>query len=79
MIHPNRLDPLPDKAFATRPRARGDVRRLAPEPEPAMTFVYDQEPTRADSMGHYFCNGTKRAEHSLLTAAPLIAHELSSR
>jgi uncharacterized protein (DUF885 family) len=76
MQYARRLDPLLDRAFSSRPRSRGDVRRLAPELEPSMTFGYYQEPTSADSMGHYFYNGTKLAERSLLTAAPLIAHEL---
>jgi uncharacterized protein (DUF885 family) len=76
MLYASRLDPLLDRAFAARPRARGDVRRLAPELEPSMTFGYYQEPTPADSMGHYFYNGTQLSERSLLTAAPLIAHEL---
>ncbi|MBC7841858.1 MAG: DUF885 domain-containing protein [Gemmatimonadaceae bacterium] len=76
MLYANRLDPLLDRAFSTRPRARGDVRRLPAALEPSMTFGYYQEPTVADSMGHYLYNGTKLSERTLLTAAPLIAHEL---
>ena len=76
MMYANRLAPLLDRAFSTWPRARGDVRRLPPALEPSMTFGYYQEPTVADSMGHYLYNGTKLSERTLLTAAPLIAHEL---
>ena len=76
MRYANRLEPLLDRAFSTRPRARGDVRRLPAALEPSMTFGYYQEPTVADSMGHYLYNGTKLSERTLLTAAPLIAHEL---
>jgi uncharacterized protein (DUF885 family) len=76
MSYANRLEPLLDKAFSSRPRARGDVRRLPSALEPSMTFGYYQEPTASDSMGHYLYNGTKLSERTLLTAAPLIAHEL---
>lgn len=76
MSYATRLDPLLDRAFSKRPRARGDVHRLAAELEPTMTFGYYQVPTDLDSVGHYFYNGTKLSERSLLTAAPLIAHEL---
>lgn len=76
MTYATRLDPLLDRAFARRPRARGDVRRLPPALEPAMTFGYYQVPTAIDSVGHYYFNGTQLSERSLLTAAPLIAHEL---
>jgi uncharacterized protein (DUF885 family) len=76
MGYARRLDPLLDTQFARRPRAKGDVRRLPLALEPSMTFGYYQVPTVADSIGHYFYNGTKLEERSLLTAAPLIAHEL---
>ncbi len=76
MLYATRLDPLLDRAFSKRPRARGDVQRLSPALEPSMTFGYYQMPTTADSMGHYLFNGTKLSERTLLTAAPLIAHEL---
>jgi uncharacterized protein (DUF885 family) len=76
MSYATRLWPLIPRAFGTLPRARGDVKRLPPELEPAMTFGYYQLPTARDSVGHYFYNGTQLEERSLLTAAPLIAHEL---
>jgi uncharacterized protein (DUF885 family) len=76
MSYATRLWPLIPRAFGTLPRARGDVRRLPPELEPAMTFGYYQVPTARDSVGHYFYNGTQLEQRSLLTAAPLIAHEL---
>lgn len=76
MSYATRLWPLIPRVFGTLPRARGDVRRLPPELEPAMTFGYYQMPTARDSVGHYFYNGTQLEQRSLLTAAPLIAHEL---
>lgn len=76
MSYANRLWPLIPRAFGTPPRAKGDVRRLPPALEPAMTFGYYQVPTALDSVGHYFYNGTQLEQRSLLTAAPLIAHEL---
>jgi len=76
MMYAERLRPLLPQAFAKAPRAPGDVRRLAPELEPAMTFGFYQPPGATDSIGHYFFNGTGLDQRSLLTAAPLIAHEL---
>jgi uncharacterized protein (DUF885 family)/phosphatidylserine/phosphatidylglycerophosphate/cardiolipin synthase-like enzyme len=76
MSYAKRLEPQLDSFFGVRPRARGDVRRLPPALEPAMTFGYYQTPTDNDSVGHYLYNGTKLNERSLLTAGPLIAHEL---
>ena len=76
MSHAHRLKPLLATAFSREPRAAGDVRRLAPELEPALTFGYYQPPTPSDTIGHYYFNGTGLDQRSLLTAAPLIAHEL---
>ena len=59
-----------------KPRSLSDVRRLDPRFEGAMTFGYYQKPTPSDSMGHYFYNGSKLEERSLLMAAPLVYHEL---
>ena len=76
MMYAERLRPELPKAFGRFPRASGDVRRLPAALEPAMTFGYYQVPTPTDSMGHYYYNGTQHAPRSMLTAAPLIAHEL---
>lgn len=76
MSYARRLEPRLGEFFLAGPRVRGDVRRLAPELEPAMTFGFYQVPTPSDSMGHYFYNGSSLAERTLLTAGPLIAHEL---
>lgn len=62
--------------FVRTPRARGDARRLDPRLEPAMTFGYYAPPTPTDSMGHYFFNGSRLDERSLITGGALIAHEL---
>ncbi|MGQ0647242.1 MAG: DUF885 domain-containing protein [Gemmatimonadaceae bacterium] len=76
MSYARRIEPRLPEFFARIPRAKGDARRLAPNLEPAMTFGYYQVPTATDSMGHYYYNGSSLAERSLLTAGPLIAHEL---
>lgn len=76
MSHAHRLKPMLATAFMREPRAVGDVRRLAPELEPALTFGFYQPPTPSDTIGHYYFNGTGLDQRSLLTAAPLIAHEL---
>lgn len=76
MSYATRLDPLLDRAFSRRPRAKGDVQRLPAALEPAMTFGFYQAPTPADSMGHYLYNGTQLSERTVLTAAALISHEL---
>ena len=76
MTYAERLRPLLPRAFGTFPKADGNVQRLAPELEPAMTFGFYAPPSASDPMGHYFFNGTRLEERSLLTAAPLIAHEL---
>ena len=75
-MYARRLAPLLDRQFAMRPRAQGDVQRLPSALEPVMTFGYYQIPTPTDSMGHYYFNGSHLEQRTLLTAAPLIAHEL---
>lgn len=76
MRHAERIMPELDRWFRRFPRARGDARRLDPALEPAMTFGFYGVPTATDSMGHYFFNGSRLAERSQITAAPLIFHEL---
>ena len=76
MASARRIEPRLGDYFGRFPRARGDVRRLAPQLEPAMTFGYYQVPTVADSMGHYLYNGSSLGERSLLFGGALIAHEL---
>ncbi len=76
MAYDARIRPRVAEYFGRMPRAQGDVRRLDPRFEAAMTFGYYQIPTPTDSMGHYFYNGSKLEERSLLMAAPLVYHEL---
>lgn len=76
MQYSERLRAQLPRAFSLFPKAQGDVRRLPEALEPAMTFGYYQVPTPTDSMGHYYYNGSKLDQRSLLTAAPIIAHEL---
>lgn len=76
MAYDARIRPRVGAYFGRMPRAQGDVRRLDPRLEGAMTYGYYQWPTPADSMGHYYYNGSKLDERSLLMAAPLVYHEL---
>lgn len=76
MGHIARIEPVIDRYFARRPRARGDAQRLAPELEPTMTYGYYQVPTPTDSMGHYLFNGSRLAERSQINSAAVIYHEL---
>ncbi len=76
MSYDARIRPRISEFFGRVPRAQGDVRRLDPRFEAAMTYGYYQIPTPTDPMGHYFYNGSKLEERSLLMAAPLVYHEL---
>jgi len=76
MSYDARIRPRVSEFFGRIPRAQGDVRRLDPRFEAAMTYGYYQIPTSTDSMGHYYYNGSKLEERSLLMAAPLVYHEL---
>lgn len=71
-----RIDGVVGLVFASAPHAKGDVRRLDPRLEGAMTFGYYQPPTSTDSVGHYYFNGSKLSERTLVTSAPLLYHEL---
>ncbi len=77
MMYARRIEPKLSEYFGHMPRARGDVRRLAPQLEPVMTFGYYDVPSATDSMGHYYYNGSALNERSLLFAGSLISHELS--
>lgn len=76
MYHDARIRTRIADYFSTLPRAQGDVRRLDPRLEGAMTFGFYQEPSAQDSMGHYFFNGSNLGERSMLNAAALVFHEL---
>lgn len=76
MTYDARIRPRVPEYFGRVPRAQGDVRRLDPRFEAAMTYGLYQVPTPTDSMGHYYYNGSKLEERSLLMAAPLVYHEL---
>jgi uncharacterized protein (DUF885 family) len=72
----DRIRPKVEAFFERTPRARGDVRRLDPKLEASQTFGYYEQPTAGDSMGHYYYNASKLPERTLLTAGPLVYHEL---
>jgi uncharacterized protein (DUF885 family) len=52
------------------------VKRLEAEREPGMTFGTYEPPSAAEPRGLYYFNGSKLEDRSLLTAGPLIYHEL---
>lgn len=76
MYHDARIRPRVGDYFTKLPRAQGDVRRLDPRLEGAMTFGFYQEPSVQDSMGHYFFNGSNLPQRSMLQGAALVFHEL---
>ena len=62
--------------FEILPKAPYGVERLDPASEAGMTFGYYEAPTRAKPVGSYRYNGSKLANRPLVTAGPLIYHEL---
>lgn len=71
-----KAEPQLDALFARKPRAPYDVQRLDPALEGAMTFGYYDVPNADDPSGHYYYNGSKLNERSLLSAGSLMLHEL---
>jgi uncharacterized protein (DUF885 family) len=72
----DRIRPVVSQWFSLVPRAPANATRLDPRLEPSMTFGYYAPPSPADSMGHYFFNGSKLEERPQISAAALIYHEL---
>jgi uncharacterized protein (DUF885 family) len=70
------IEPQIPKFFAKLPRAPYDVQRLDPNLEGGMTFGYYDAPKAHQPTGHYYFNGSKPNERSLLFAAALMLHEL---
>ncbi len=71
-----RLAPQLDKAFATLPAARYDVRRLDPALKGGMTFGFYRGPTASDSTGVYFFNGSNLGDKSQVWYEGLAYQEL---
>ncbi|MBV8516234.1 MAG: DUF885 domain-containing protein [Acidobacteria bacterium] len=71
-----RIEPQIPKYFARLPRAPYDVQRLDPALEGGMTFGYYDAPKAHQTTGHYYFNGSKPNERSLLFAGALMLHEL---
>jgi uncharacterized protein (DUF885 family) len=76
MAYQQRLAPEIGRAFRTLPRAGSDARRLDPRLEGSQTFGYYDPPNAADSLGHYYFNGSQLADRPLLSAGALSYHEL---
>ena len=72
----DRIRPVVPQWFSIVPRAPANAMRLDPRLEPAMTFGYYAPPSPADSLGHYFFNGSRLDERPQVSAAALIYHEL---
>jgi uncharacterized protein (DUF885 family) len=72
-----RVRPRLEAFFEVRPRAEYGVKRLDPERETALTFGIYEPPSPGEPRGLYRFNGSKLAERSLLTAGPLVYHELA--
>ena len=77
MAYDARIRPRLDAFFAVRPKADYGVKRLDPEREPALTFGIYEPPSPTEPRGLYRYNGSKLEERSLLTAGPLVYHELA--
>ena len=76
MAYVNRLDPKLDALFERRPKAPYGVKRLEPELEGGQTFGYYEVATGSDPVGYYRFNGSNLSQRLLLSAGPLIYHEL---
>ena len=76
MAYDAKIEPKVDAYFLRRPKAKGGVKRLDAEREPALTFGIYEPPSPTEPRGLYRFNGSKLEERSLLTAAALIYHEL---
>ncbi|GAA1713099.1 DUF885 domain-containing protein [Kribbella yunnanensis] len=72
----SRIEPLIGDYFSVLPKAPYGVARLSEDVEAGVTFGYYEAPTRIEPMGRYRYNGSNLSERSLLTAGPLIYHEL---
>ena len=77
MSYDARIRPRLDAFFAVRPKAAYGVKRLDPEREPALTFGIYEPPSPTEPRGLYRFNGSRLEDRSLLTAAPLVYHELA--
>jgi uncharacterized protein (DUF885 family) len=77
MSHDARIRPRLDAFFTVRPKAAYGVKRLDPEREPALTFGIYEPPSPTEPLGLYRFNGSRLEDRSLLTAAPLVYHELA--
>ncbi len=65
-----------DEFFARKPQAAFGAKRLPEELEGGMTFGYYHPGAKLGETGHYFFNGSKLSERSLLSLASLALHEL---
>ena len=71
-----RIEPKVEAYFLRRPQALSGVKRLEAEREAGMTFGTYEPPTPTEPRGLYRFNGSQLEDRSLLTAGPLIYHEL---
>lgn len=65
-----------DRFFARRPLAPFSAKRLPQTLEAGLTFGYYHPGAQTGTPGHYFYNGSKLHERSLISVASLALHEL---
>lgn len=74
--HLDHMAPVFARLFRAAPRARPEVRRLAPELEAGMTFGYYDPPKELGADGVYYYSGNGIPDRLQMNAASLIFHEL---
>lgn len=70
------IEPKMPQYFSKMPKAPYDVRRLARELEPAMTYGIYNLPDSTDPKGYYNYNGLKPETRSITMVTAIIFHEL---
>jgi uncharacterized protein (DUF885 family) len=70
------IEPKMSDYFSMMPKAPYDVRRLAPDLEPSMTYGFYSLPTTTDPKGYYNYNGLNPETRSITMVTAIVFHEL---
>ncbi|GMV23343.1 MAG: hypothetical protein AMXMBFR57_32920 [Acidimicrobiia bacterium] len=70
------IEPKMSAYFSMMPKAPYDVRRLAPDLEPSMTYGFYSLPTTTDPKGYYNYNGLNPETRSITMVTAIVFHEL---
>ncbi len=70
------IEPKMPEFFSMMPKAPYDVRRLAPDLEPSMTYGFYSLPTTTDPKGYYNYNGLNPETRSITMVTAIVFHEL---